>query len=131
MLDALQNPIVIAIVVLVLLVLIAISVLLRRRRSAQAAVLPPPELGPAVDYTSIPFEEPKSLGERLRDAPIGVKVLLALVPLALIIAGFVVWQAFFSAPPETANVPPPPPPAITDVSATLTSAARIVAEAKT
>ncbi|HNP70554.1 MAG TPA: SH3 domain-containing protein, partial [Kouleothrix sp.] len=130
MLDALQNPIVIAVVVLVLVVLIAIPVLVRRRRAAQGEVLPPPELGQPVDYTSVPYVEPKTLGERFRDAPIGVKLLLILVPLALIIAGFVVWQAFFSAP-EVANVPPPPPPSITDVTATLASAARIVVDAKT
>ncbi len=131
MLDALQNPIVIAVVVLILLALIAVTVLLRRRRAAQGDVRPPPELGPPVDYTSMPYEEPKTLGQRLSEASIGVKLLLALVPLALIIAAFVVWQAFFAAPPNTTDVPPPPPPAITDVSATLASAARIVVDAKT
>ena len=129
MLDALQNPIVIAVVVLVLLALIAIPVLIRRR-AARNDVQPPPELGPAVDYTSVPYVEPQTFGERLRAAPIGVKLLLVLVPVALIVAGFVVWQAFFNTPSEVV-IPPPPPAAITDVTATLASAARIVVDAKT
>jgi flagellar FliL protein len=133
MLDALQNPIVIAVVVLVLLILIAIPVLLRRRRAAQEDVLPPPELGQSVDYTSLPYEEPQTLGERLRQAPIGVKLLLGLVPLALIIAGIVLYLTFFSGPGQIAAdpTPPPPPPAITDVTATLAGPTRIVVEGTT
>jgi hypothetical protein len=130
MFDALQNPVVIAIVVLVLLILIAIPVLVRRRRAAQGEVLPPPELGQAVDYTSMPYEEPTTLGERLRQAPIGVKLLLGLVPLAIIIAGVVLWYTLFNTP-ATANVPPPPPPEISNVSATLASPTRIVVDAQT
>ena len=127
--DVLQNPIVIAVVVLVLLALIAIPVLIRRR-AARNDVQPPPELGPAVDYTSMPYEEPQTFGERMRAAPIGVKLLLVLVPVALIVAGFVVWQAFFNTPSEVV-IPPPPPAAITDVTATLASPERIVVDAKT
>ena len=92
MLDTLlQNPIILVVVVVVLLILIAIPVLVRRRRAGQEDVLPPPELGQTVDYTSLPYEEPTSLSDRLRDAPIGVKLLLALVPFAVIVAGIVLW----------------------------------------
>src|SRR4029079_17617863 len=98
MLDALQNPIVLAVVVVVLLILIAIPVLLRRRRASQEDLLPPPELGQSVDYTSLPYEEPTSLGDRLREAPIGVKLLLALVPIAVIVAGGGVRGLFFTNP---------------------------------
>lgn len=129
MLDALQNPIVIAVVVLVLLALIAIPVLIRRR-AARNDVQPPPELGPALDYTSMPVQEQQTFGERLRAAPAGVKLLLILVPVALIVAGFVVWQAFFNTPSEVV-IPPPPPAAITDATATLASPERIVVDAKT
>src|SRR5689334_20299360 len=131
MLDALQSPIVLAIVVVVLLILIAIPVLVRRRRASQGEVLPPPELGQAVDYTSMPYEEPTTLGERLRQAPIGVKLLLGLVPLAIIIAGVVLWYTLFSGGTSTANVPPPPPAEISNVSATLASPSRIVVDAET
>jgi flagellar FliL protein len=132
MLDALQNPIVIAVVVLVLLILIAIPVLLRRRRAAQGDVLPPPELGPAVDYTSLPYEEPQTLGERLRAAPIGVKLLLGLIPLALIIGAVVLYLTFFSGTPETALAPTAPPPSqITIANATLAAPTRIVIDAET
>src|SRR5215212_8901540 len=133
MLDALQNPIVLAVVVVVLLILIAIPVLLRRRRAGREDLLPPPELGQAVDYTSLPYEEPTSLGDRLREAPIGVKLLLGLVPLAVIVAGIVLWLTFFNNPATTAvqPTPPPPPPTISGVKATLASSSRIVVIADT
>jgi hypothetical protein len=134
MLDALlENPIVIGVVILVLLILIAIPMLVRRRRAAREDVLPPPELGQSVDYTSLPYEEPQTLGERLRQAPVGVKLLLGLVPLALIIAAVVLYLTFFSGPAQVAAepTPPPPPPAITDVTATLAGPTRIVVEAST
>jgi hypothetical protein len=133
MLDALQNPIVLAVVVVVLLILIAIPVLIRRRRAGQEELLPPPELGQAVDYTSLPFEEPTSLGDRLREAPIGVKLLLALVPIVVIVAAVVLWLTFFNNPGgSTAVVPTPTPqPTLTNVRATLASASRIVVEAET
>jgi hypothetical protein len=133
MFDALQNPIVIAVVVLVLLILIAIPVLLRRRRAAQDDVLPPPELGQAVDYTSLPYEEPQTFGERLRAAPIGVKLLLGLIPLALIIGAIVLYLTFFNQPGGVAVEPTPPPPApqISITNATLAGPSRIVVEADT
>jgi len=133
MLDALQNPVVLAVVVVVLLILIAIPVLLRRRRAGQEDLLPPPELGQAVDYTSLPYEEPTSLGDRLREAPIGVKLLLGLVPLAVIVAAVVLWLTFFNNPGgSTAVVPTPAPqPTLTNVKATLASASKIVVEAET
>jgi len=134
MLDTLlQNPIILVVVVVVLLILIAIPVLIRRRRAGQEDVLPPPELGQAVDYTSLPYEEPTSLSDRLRDAPIGVKLLLALVPFAVIVAGIVLWLTFFSNPGAgTAVAPTPtPPPSITNIKAILTSSSRIVVEAET
>src|SRR3954470_23795813 len=133
MLDTLQNPIVLAVVVVVLLILIAIPVLLRRRRASQEDVLPPPELGQAVDYTSLPYEEPTSLGDRLREAPIGVKLLLGLVPVVVIAAAIVLWLTFFNNPGSgTAVVPTPlPPSTITNVKATVASSTRIVVEADT
>src|SRR4051794_13022141 len=134
MLDTLlENPIILVVVVIVLVILIAIPVVIRRRRSSQEDVLPPPELGQAVDYTSLPYEEPTSLGDRLREAPIGVKLLLALVPIAVIVAGVVLWLTFFNnSGGGTAVAPTPtPPPIITNIQAILTSSSRIVVEAET
>jgi SH3-like domain-containing protein len=134
MLDILlDNPIILVVVVIVLLILIAIPVLIRRRRAAQEDVLPPPELGQSVDYTSLPYEEPTSLGDRLREAPIGVKLLLALVPIAVIVAAVVLWLTFFNNPGTgTAVVPTPtPPPTITNVTATVVRSTQIVVEANT
>jgi len=134
MLDALlQNPIMLVVAVIVLLILIAIPVLLRRRRAGQEDVLPPPELGQAVDYTSLPYDEPTSFSDRLRQAPIGVKLLLTLVPIAVIVAGVVLWLTFFrnSGAVAVEPTPPPPPPTITGVKATLASSSRIVVIADT
>src|SRR5215211_4550536 len=134
MLDTLlENPIILVVVVIVLVILIAIPVLVRRRRASQEDVLPPPELGQAVDYTSLPYEEPTGLGERLREAPIGVKLLLTLVPIAVIVAGVVLWLTFFSNPGASTAVapPPPPPPTITNVKATVVRSTQIVVEADT
>ena len=55
------------------------------------------------DYTSLPYEEPTSLGDRLREAPLGVKLLLLLVPFALIVAGIVLWLDY---KPRTAPLAP-------------------------
>lgn len=134
MLDSLlTNPILLAVIVVVLLILIAIPVLVRRRRAGQEELLPPPELGQAVDYTSLPYEEPTSLSDRLREAPVGVKLLLALVPIAVIVAVLVLWLTFFNNPaPSTALVPTPAPTlAITNIQAILTGASRIAVEAET
>lgn len=134
MLDALLgNPIILVVAVIVLLILIAIPVLLRRRRASREDVLPPPELGQAVDYTSLPYEEPTSLSDRLREAPIGVKLLLGLVPLAVIVAGIVLWLTFFNGPSTVAvePTPPPPPPTITNVKATVVRSTQIVVIADT
>ena len=134
MLDSLlTNPILLVVIVIVLLILIAIPVLLRRRRAGQEDLLPPPELGQAVDYTSLPYEEPITLSDRLREAPIGVKLLLALVPIVVIVAAVVLWLTFFSnSGPSTAAIPTPAPaPTLTNVRATLASASRIVVEAET
>jgi len=134
MLDSLlTNPILLVVIVIVLLILIAIPVLLRRRRAGQEDLLPPPELGQAVDYTSLPYEEPITLSDRLREAPIGVKLLLALVPIVVIVAAVVLWLTFFSnSGPSTAAIPTPTPaPTLTNVRATLASASRIVVEAET
>jgi flagellar FliL protein len=133
MLDALQQPIVIGIVVLILLVLIVIPVLLRRRRAAREEVLPPPELGQAIDYTSLPFEEPTSLGDRFRQASPAVKLLAFLVPLVIIVAGIVLWFTFLRGPGGVAESPSPtPPPAmITNVAGTLTGPTKIKIDADT
>jgi SH3-like domain-containing protein len=134
MLDALQQPIVIAIVVLILLVLIVIPVLLRRRRAAREEVLPPPELGQAIDYTSLPYEEPTSLGDRFRQASPAVKLLAFLVPLVIIVAGVVLWFTFLrdsGGGVAESTTPTPPPAMITDVAAVLTGPTKIKIDAQT
>src|SRR5919199_299060 len=103
MLEALQNPLVIAIVVAVLLLLIAIPVLVRRRRAGHEEVLPPPELGQAIDYTAIPYEEPTSWSDRLARASPATKLLLVLVPLVVIVGAVVLFLTFLQQPSGAAN----------------------------
>src|SRR5919108_4113668 len=115
--DALQNPLVIAIVVAILLLLIAIPVLVRRRRAGRDEVLPPPELSQPVDYTSLPYEEPTSWSDRFARASPATKLLLVLVPLVVIV-GLAVLVLTFLQPLPSAESPTPerPPATITNVT---------------
>src|SRR5262245_50595863 len=90
-----DNPLIIVIIVLVLVLLIAIPVLIRRRRASAEEVLPPPDVGAQVDYTSLPYEEPTGVADRFRNASIGTKLLLFLVPLVLIVGGVIAYLVFF------------------------------------
>src|SRR5262245_28684588 len=90
--EALQNnPLIIVVIVLVLVLLIAIPVLIRRRRAGADEVLPPPEMGAQVDYTSLPYEEPTGVADRFRNASIATKLLIFLVPLVLIVGGVIAY----------------------------------------
>jgi len=132
LLEALQNPIVIAVVVFILLLLIAIPVVVRRRRASTEEVLPPPELGQSIDYTSLPYEEPSGWSERFARASVATKLLLVLVPLVLIIS-LVVLAVTFLRPSATADTPTPVVPAatITNVSASVAGKSKILVKADT
>lgn len=133
MLDALQSPTVIGVIVLVLLVLIAIPVLARRRRAGHDEILPPPDLGQPIDYTSIPIEEPVSPAERFKQASPFVKVLVVLVPLLVIVGGVVLYMTFLGSPSASQATPTPvgPPPEITNVTATVAGRGKIRVRADT
>ena len=126
-----NNPFIIAIIVLVLILLIAIPVLIRRRRASADDVLPPPELGQSIDYTSLPYEEPTGLADRFRRLSIGAKLLIFLIPLVLIVA--VVIAVLTLQAPTTAGNPTPalPPPTITDVAANVANPTKIRVVAST
>jgi uncharacterized protein YgiM (DUF1202 family) len=132
LLEALQNPLVIAIVVFILLLLIAIPVVVRRRRASQEEVLPPPELGQSIDYTSLPYEEPSGLGERFARAPVATKLLLVLVPLVVIVS-IVVLVVTFLRPSSIANSPTPvvPTATITNVVAQVAGTSKVLVKADT
>src|SRR6266508_2229397 len=129
--EALQNPLVIAIVVLVLVLLIAIPVLIRRRRAVAEEVLPPPELGHQVDYTSLPYEEPTGLSDRFRRLSIGAKLLLFLVPLVLIVAIVIVAMLFQSSANPDIATQVAPAAKITDVKANVAGTNKILVQANT
>lgn len=132
LLEALQNPLVIAVVVLILLLLIAIPVVVRRRRASSEEVLPPPELGQSIDYTSLPFEEPSGWRERFARAPVATKLLLVLVPLVLIVSLVVLAVTFLRAP-AIADTPTPvvPTGTITNISASVAGKSKILVKADT
>jgi flagellar FliL protein len=131
MLEALQNPFVIAVVVLILLLLIAIPVVVRRRRASTEEVLPPPELGQSIDYTSLPYEEPTGWSDRFARASVATKLLLVLVPLILIVS-LIVLGVTFLRPSPTANTPTVVPTAtITNVVAGVAGKSKILVKADT
>ncbi len=115
---------------MVLLAAIAIPVLLRRRRAGRDEVQPP-DFGQAIDYTSLPFEEPKNLGERIRQAPLGMKLVAGLVPLVLLIGGAILILTFFQASGDTPTTPEPPPVTISNVTARIAGVGKIRVEADT
>jgi flagellar FliL protein len=129
MLDLLQSPLALAILILVFIGLIVLIVV-RLRRSANADVLPPPELSEPIDYTSLPVEEPTTLAERFRSAPLATKLLVVLLPLLVIFGLIILALNFFGGAPE-AGTPTPPAPAITEVSARVTGPTRILVQALT
>jgi flagellar FliL protein len=91
-----DNPLIFVVIALVLALLIAIPVLIRRRRANSDEILPPPDVGSQVDYTSLPYEEPTTMADRFRNASIGTKLLLFLVPVVLIVGGVIAYLALFS-----------------------------------
>ncbi|MBO9325067.1 MAG: SH3 domain-containing protein [Roseiflexus sp.] len=69
------------------LIVTVILIIVRRRRTDRPDDLPLPEIaviGEPIDYTSLPEETPRSLGERFRAAPPAVKALVLLAPVVLV-----------------------------------------------
>jgi uncharacterized protein YgiM (DUF1202 family) len=126
-----DNPLIIVVIVLVLVLLIAIPVLIRRRRASAEEVLPPPDVGSQVDYTSLPYEEPTTIGDRFRSASIGTKLLLFLVPLVLIVGGVITYIALFPGGEEGATTQNVVQYNITNVKANVAAANKILVQADT
>jgi hypothetical protein len=126
-----DNPLIIVVIVLVLVLLIAIPVLIRRRRASADEVLPPPDVGSQVDYTSLPYEEPTTMADRFRSASIGTKLLLFLVPLVLIVGGVIAYIALFSGGDGGAVTQNAPQYTITNVKANVAGANKIRVQADT
>jgi hypothetical protein len=126
-----DNPLIIVVIVLVLVLLIAIPVLIRRRRASAEEVLPPPDVGSQVDYTSLPYEEPTTLGDRFRSASIGTKLLIFLVPLVLIVGGVITYIALFPGGEEGATTQNVVQYTITNVKANVAGANKILVQADT
>jgi uncharacterized protein YgiM (DUF1202 family) len=129
--DLLQNPLALAVIVIALVVVVALLVLIRRRQAADD-VAPPPEIGDAIDYTSLPEEEPQGLADRFRRASAPVKALVVLIPLAILGVLAALALALFQPGSQTADTQPlGPPPEITDVVAEVAGSGKIVVRAST
>jgi hypothetical protein len=126
-----NNPLIIVVIVLVLVLLIAIPVLIRRRRAGADEVLPPPELGQQIDYTSLPYEEPTGLGDRFRRLSIGAKLLLFLVPLVLIVAIVIGVMSLQPTPEDITTQVTPPASQIKIVQADVSGEGKILVRADT
>jgi flagellar FliL protein len=129
--DLLQNPLVLAVIVIALVVVVALLLLIRRRQAAED-VAPPPEIGEAIDYTSLPYEEPQGLADRFQRAPAAVKALLVLVPLAILgVLAALALTLFQPGQQNAVREPIGPPPEISDVVAEVAGAGKIVVRAST
>jgi uncharacterized protein YgiM (DUF1202 family) len=82
-----MSPEIIALLAGAVLIVAVVLIIVRRRRAARPDDLPLPDIagiGESIDYTSLPEEEPRSLGERFRAAPPAIKALVLLAPVVLI-----------------------------------------------
>ncbi|HEU5013755.1 MAG TPA: SH3 domain-containing protein, partial [Roseiflexaceae bacterium] len=120
---------VVALIVAVVAI-VGIALFMIRRRARDADVLPPPELSTPVDYTSLPVEEPVTFGDRVRAAPLALKLLAVLLLIGLIAVIGIAYYAFVQ-PSNTAVTPAGPPPTLTDVSATVANERTIAVRANT
>lgn len=101
------SPQILGLLVVLLIIIAVVIVALRRRRANNTEATPPVDIGEPVDYTSIPYEEPTTLADRFRNAPVAVKILAILVPLVLI-GGFIALLLAFGQG-GTAQTPVPAP----------------------
>ncbi len=120
---------VVALIVAVI-VIIGVALFVVRRRARDADVLPPPELSDPVDYTSLPVEEPLTFGDRVRAAPLALKLLAVLLLIGLIAVIGIAYYAFVQ-PNNIATTPAGPPPEITNASATVANERTIAVRANT
>ncbi|MGQ9828862.1 MAG: SH3 domain-containing protein [Roseiflexus sp.] len=108
-----MSPEIIALLVgAVLIVVVVALIIVRRRRAARPDDLPLPDIagiGEPIDYTSLPEEAPRSLGERFRAAPPLIKALVILAPVALI-GVFAALLLTLGAPGGSGATPTPIPP---------------------
>lgn len=128
--DGLQYAPIIIVIVLALALGVSFFVIRRRRASADD-VLPPPELGQSIDYTVLTYDEPVGFADRLKSLPIGMKLLLILIPVVLIVAAVIF---FLLLGPMGQNGQPTPVPVlhqITDVTANVAGETKILIKAST
>lgn len=121
--------ILIALIVGIVLISLLLVRTVRRRRAEAADVLPPSELAPAVDYTSIIEEEKPTLAQRIAAAPMPLKVLAGVVALLLLLGCGLTYV--FLSQPQAATTPTGPAPTITGATATVAGEAKVTVTADT
>jgi flagellar FliL protein len=129
-----SQEILIALLVGAILIVAIALVVARRRRAARPDELPLPDVGgisEAIDYTSLPEEEPRTLGERFRAAPSAVKALLVLAPIVLIGVIAVLVLTFAQGDSGTPATPLPPPPRLAIERAEVVGRGKIVVVVRT
>ena len=135
MLDLLLGPVGIALLAVVLAIFISLLVVQTRRRAKDTDIIPPPEVGESVDYTSMEYEEPTTWSDRFRQASPAAKALLILLPLVLLASIGIIYFAFLYQPGGNATAETTeevtPPPEINEPSALLAGANRILIQADT
>ncbi len=119
--EGLLIPILVGLIVIVVLVFTAILLVLRRRQQAAIDEEPLELLGPGMDYTSMPQQEPASWRDRFSNLSLAGKLLMVIIPLLIIVSLVVVilfvWpDGLFEGSPAAT---PTPQPVITVNDATL------------
>jgi uncharacterized protein YgiM (DUF1202 family) len=130
-----MSPEIIALLVGAVLIAAVVLIIVRRRRAARPEDLPLPDIagiGESIDYTSLPEEAPRSLGERFRAAPPAIKALVLLAPVVLIGVIVVLLLTFGgSGGSNVTPTPVPPQPRLVVERAEVVGAGKIVVVVQT
>lgn len=110
-------------------VLIGLFFLQRRQRANE--VTPPPELGTPIDYTAGEFQEPDTFADRVRKAPLAVKLLVPLALLGVLILGYILYTTLQPGGSADTIVPTSVPVTMSDTTATLRNSTQILVQATT
>lgn len=128
-------PIVIIALSIVAMLIVAFVLIIVRPRAARPDNLPLPDItdiSQPIDYTSLPEETPRSLGERFRAAPLAIKALVLLAPVVLIGVIAVLLLTFGGLGGSNATpTPVPPQPRLVVERAEVVGAGKIVVVVKT
>ena len=119
------------IIIVILLVVLAVLFLVQRRQRTNNEVLPPPEFGQQTDYTNPDLKAPESFADRVRNAPLAIKLLVPLALLALLIVGGVLYATLQPVGGSANLLPTAAAGEISAVNARLSNATTVLIQAAT